>query len=324
MIKKSYNEEIVATIRNSLPANEKIASFLSDLFFWSKEAIYRRLRGEIAFTCEEIIIMAAKLDFSIDNIVRFSQSERVIFDLSFQQSDNATDLYCEKRGQLIAISQEIYKSAGSESLFAINYIPFSFSMYFEMLSKFDYYKWKHQINSFKPDTKMCDIIVPQKIREMRDVWIKQERSNSTVSYILDNNVFLSLIRDVDYFYKRKLINEDELEAIKQDLLYLVDILIDLAQTGTAVTGAKVLLYLSPIDIISNHFYIEYDDSVCCYVQIYGIDVLTSYYPDAFQAQKEWIENYKKYSILITQSAEMERFCYFEKQREHILNMGHNK
>lgn len=325
MIKRTYNEEVVATIRNALPANQKIVTFLSDLFFWNKEAIYRRLRCEISFTCEELITIASKLNFSIDNIIMLNQSDRVIFDLSLQKPTDATNLYCQKRGQLTAISHEISKSVGSDSLFAINYIPFSFSVFFEMLSKFDYYKWMHQAQNIDSNTPMCDVKVPQQVKNMYEVWISQDRSNSTVSYIMDNNVFLSFIRDVDYFYTRKLINDQELAELQQDLLRLIDNLADHARTGFATaTGAKVLLYLSPIDFTSNHFYIEYDDSVCCYVQIYGIDVLQSYYPEAFESQKEWLNKNKRYATLITQSGEMERFSYFDKQRAYILDMGKGK
>lgn len=318
-MKHSLNEEIIATIRNSLPANENIVSFLADLFFWSKEAIYRRLRCEIAFTFEDIVRIATKLDFSLDNIVRLNQQHRVLFDMHLPQSSTPVELYCEKRELLTNISKQISVSKVSDSVFALNYVPYSFILFRKTLTKFDYYKWIHQMHMISPDVPMSKVVVPLQVTQMRETWINQDRNNSSVTYILDNNVFLAIIREIDYFYRRGLIDNNELELMQEELLDMIGELVYVSSNLKSYSGSSAQMYISPIDIATNHFYIRFDDSICAYVQVHGIDILQSYYPEACKSQKDWLEFHKRYSTLITKCNEVERFEYFNKQSDYVKN-----
>lgn len=320
-MKKTLNEEIVATIRNSLPANETIVSFLSDLFFWNKEAIYRRLRCEIAFSYEDLVLIAEKLNFSIDNIIRLNRSEQVLYDLSLQKATTPLDLYCEKREHLNLLSEKVCEFEGSNSLLAVNYIPFSFLIHYPMLTKFDYYKWMHQTYKITPDVSLSQIELPQQIIDIRKRWMEQDRSKSAITYIMDRNMFSSFIRDVEYFYQRNLISTQELEEFRADLISMVDNLLLYCNEGVSDTSAKMKVYISPIDITTNHTYLEYADTRCCYIMTYGIDILLSYYPEACETHKSWIERHRRHSTLITQCNEMERFEYFKTQRKLIMALG---
>lgn len=320
-MKNKLNEEIVSAIRSYLPPNENIVSFLTNLFFWGKESTYRRLRCEIPFTYEEITMIASKLDFSIDNIISLRNKDRVFFDYRLYEVGNAEDLYFEKMQQLTQFFVDVCKSDRSKNMFAGNYIPYSFSIYFPLLTKFNYYKWVHQTQDMAPDLKMSDMELPQKIKNYREAWIKDDRSSVEVDYIFDNNVFSSVIRDIHHFYKRGLINETEVGLLREELHILVNGMEQLAKNGVTVTGAKANIYLCPMDIPSTHSHFEYDNNVSCHIQIHGIDVLQTYSPEACLAQKEWIELLKRYSLLISGSGEMQRFRYFNEQRIHIDRMG---
>lgn len=320
-MKKTLNEEIVATVRNSLPDNESIVSFLSGLFGWNKEAIYRRLRCEIAFTYQDMVIMAGKLNFSIDNIIRANQSRHVVFDLCMLNDVESTDLYCKKRSRLTNLSYEISQAQSSESLFAVNYLPYSLVIFHQTLSKFEYFKWMHQTQSLPPDVNMSGVTMPSKLVDMRSGWLQQDRRNSEVVYILDSNVFLSVITEITYFYKRSLINNEEIDSLKSDLLLLIDQMVAICKSGVAHTGARVQLYLTPLNVSTNHFYIKYDDSVWCYVEVYGIDILQSFYPEACATQRLWIERQQRYATLVTGCNEKQMFEYFDQQRIYVNNMG---
>ena len=53
-----------------------------------KEAVYRRLRGEVSFTREEVALISRRLGISIDQIIGNHLSDRVTFDLNlFKSSD---------------------------------------------------------------------------------------------------------------------------------------------------------------------------------------------------------------------------------------------
>ncbi|PXV65005.1 hypothetical protein CLV62_1083 [Dysgonomonas alginatilytica] len=62
-----------------MPDGEQIAPFLGNLLFLGKEAIYRRLRGDVVFTFEEFAVISTRLGFSVDSIAGLKQSDRMFF-----------------------------------------------------------------------------------------------------------------------------------------------------------------------------------------------------------------------------------------------------
>ncbi|MEN9917635.1 MAG: hypothetical protein RL662_71 [Bacteroidota bacterium] len=313
--------EIVSTIKNSLPINESIGSFLMDLFCWSKESMYRRLRGEIPFTYEEIVVIALKLDFSIDSLIGMRDSERALFDLILHKSTEPEDIYYEKIQMLTQFLEEVRESDSQNALLALNYIPYFFSMYLEFFPRFIYYKWLHQAEYIAPDCKMEEVSLPEKIINLRNYWDEKKTENSRGILILDRDIFVSALRDIDYFYRRNLINTEELQQLKADLLSLIDYLDYFTREEELRVGAKIEIYLSSINIPTSYSCFEYGGNTCCHIQIYGMDILMSHYPEAYLIQKQWIEQLKRYSTLITKSNEIERFEYFKQQRAYIQLLG---
>jgi len=64
----NLNKRIVASILKHIPENEKPVVYLINILNISCESIYRRLRGDIPFSIEELVKLASNLDFSIDTI----------------------------------------------------------------------------------------------------------------------------------------------------------------------------------------------------------------------------------------------------------------
>ena len=59
-------ENLVMAIREKYPERGKLTNMLADLLMIEKEAVYRRLRGDVPFTIFEIAAIANKLDISLD------------------------------------------------------------------------------------------------------------------------------------------------------------------------------------------------------------------------------------------------------------------
>lgn len=321
-MKGNFNQKMVSAIRANLPFGENIVIFLMDLLGLERESVYRRIKGDIPFSFAEVVKIASELDLSIDNIIQLQkQHDRIIFDLILGQVENSESFYYEKIQRFIQFYIDVHKSSIAKSIFSANYIPYSFSLYCKEFTKFSYYKWAHRIQIIKPNFKMADIVTPQKILDLQEAWFKEDSHTVNATYILDQNIFLSALKDIDYFYKRQLINDNELAQIQAELLDLIDGMILLANTGLSRTGAEVYMYLSPLDVNSNYSYFEYDNYVSCHTLIYDTDVLHSYDALTCLAQKEWLETLKRYSTLITHCGETERFTFFSKQQDYILNLG---
>ena len=68
---------------------------MTDTLCIGREAVYRRLRGEVAFTIDEVAQISCKLGISIDQIIGNHLYNRVTFDMNLLRSANAIESYYE-------------------------------------------------------------------------------------------------------------------------------------------------------------------------------------------------------------------------------------
>ena len=69
MEKELLYDNLLNTIKEEFPQKTNLVSALVDLLCIEKEAVYRRLRGEVAFTFAEIVTIANAFGISLDNLV---------------------------------------------------------------------------------------------------------------------------------------------------------------------------------------------------------------------------------------------------------------
>ena len=50
-MQNELNTSLIEAVKEKLPLKENLANLLIDTLYIGKEAIYRRLRGEVPFTC---------------------------------------------------------------------------------------------------------------------------------------------------------------------------------------------------------------------------------------------------------------------------------
>ena len=81
-MKNGILNELIAVMKERVPQGQNLASVLADILFMGKEAVYRRLRGEVSFSIEEIATISSKLGISIDQVVGSHHSNKVTFDLN--------------------------------------------------------------------------------------------------------------------------------------------------------------------------------------------------------------------------------------------------
>ena len=59
--KDSIVNELITAMKDRLPPGQNLANFLTDTLCIGREAVYRRLRGEVAFTIDEVAQISCKL-----------------------------------------------------------------------------------------------------------------------------------------------------------------------------------------------------------------------------------------------------------------------
>lgn len=77
---ETLNNNLQKAIRNTLPEDKNIANVLTEILFIGKEAVYRRLRGEVPFTLYEAALIVKQLGISLDSLITTTCTNNPIYD----------------------------------------------------------------------------------------------------------------------------------------------------------------------------------------------------------------------------------------------------
>ena len=108
-MKNGILNELITVMKERVPHGQNLASILADILCMGKEAVYRRLRGEVSFSIEEIAVISSKLGISIDQVVGSHNSNKVTFDLNLLHTSNAIESYYEILNRYQQIFEEFVR-----------------------------------------------------------------------------------------------------------------------------------------------------------------------------------------------------------------------
>jgi hypothetical protein len=314
---KQLNDNAISKVLNNISQNIKLTDYLMDTLDISRESVYRRLRGDIPFTFDEIIKLSLDLNFSIDEIIGQNEKSRVFFDLIENRSFNPQQTFLALLGDYHQYITSMRNAENIETTNAINRVLMWLALDFDHIFKFAYFKWAHQTYKISANTNFSEIEISPEIILLRKKINHDLKYIAHSSYILDQRVLLHTIREIQYYYRRKLITEAELLLIKEDLMGLVDKVEAIARTGINSVGATVDFYLSSVSIESNSMHTFYDNKGVSYFWIYSLSPVSINNADACMLHKKWLDSLRRYSILITQSNEILQEEFFYKQRKYL-------
>ena len=320
-MKANVQEIVVKKIRESIPEGVNLTVYLSDLLNIGRESVYRRIRGEINFTFEEVVILSQNLGFSIDNLVGIKKDTNALFNIHMLQKLDYYDIYVNKMLEYGRLFRETSEQMSTKARISINTLPYFFHINYEALSKLRIYKWLYQNQKIKPGFKYSEFILPKKVLDAHQAFFHDLQVIPHITMIMDNDVFWSVTKDIEYFWKRNLLSDDDLVVLRKELHKIVDALENMATEGVCRNGVKVEMYVSAVDLEASYLHYEYGDGQFAQVRIFSISGIDSFDPGICKIQKEWMESQKRYCVLISESGEMQRFEYMNKQREYIDNIS---
>ena len=314
-------DNLIAAIRRSIPEGTNLTNYLSDILNIGRESVYRRLRGEINFTFEEVAILSQSLSISLDNLIGVKKDTNALFNIHMLQKIDYFDIYVNKMLEYGKMFRETSALMQTKARISANTIPYFFHVSYEALSKLRIYKWLYQNQKIKPGDKYADFVLPQKVLDAHHTFYHDIQTVPYITIIMDNNVFWSVTKEIEYFWKRSLLSDDDVIVLKDELHRMVDIIEKMATEGLCRNGVKVNMYISAVDLEASYLHYEYGDNQFSQVRIYSISAIDSFDSGICKIQKQWMESQKRYSVLISESGEMQRYEYMNKQREYINNIS---
>ncbi|MCL1934618.1 MAG: hypothetical protein FWF53_12495 [Candidatus Azobacteroides sp.] len=314
------NDLLSAKILESIPDNIKPIEFLTELLNIGKESAYRRMRSEIPFTFEEITKLALELDFSVDEIIGKNKEERIFLDLQVNSSSSHEESF-------LAMLQEYYKytdlisAAQSKEVYVVlNRLSLATIISYDTLFKLYFYNWKNQTYNISINDSFSETHIPHEINAIRQQFKLIKPNLYNVHYIIDRDIFQNIVREIQYYYNRKLISDDEIVALREELSNVLKNIETIMQTGCNDTGASANYYLSLLDIETNTNVATFDGNIASLYWMHPVNSICIVNQEICNMQKRWIESIKKYSVLVTLSNEILQAEFINKQIEYLSNL----
>ncbi|MCL1938649.1 MAG: hypothetical protein FWF52_09680 [Candidatus Azobacteroides sp.] len=310
-------DALIAEMRKKNPKNSNLVNRLADILLLEKETIYRRLRNDVPFTFHEISTISRRMGISLDNIIGVDSQKNRPFQLKLTEYIDAEDIDFKMIEEILDLYRETKKETQAEMGCASNLIPQSLFSGFKHLTQFYLFKWQYHYNNERIKS-FQEIPVDKKISELFYAYFRESKNIHQTYYVLDYRIFKNLTNDIRYFRSIRLLTNEDIQIIKEDLLRLLDYIENLAFKGQfKETGNKVNFYISEVNIDTNYTYLEMKNVHVSMLTTFILTHTLSYDEKAFIAVKNWLRSIVRISTLISVTSEKQRILYFEEQRQII-------
>lgn len=299
-----------------LPEEVKLHHFLSETLPINKEAIYRRLRGEVVFSFYEIYLITKKLGLSLDNFLKSLNKENITFELVLQQFQNTDDNLSIAPHKFEQILGQIVNDPPSTFELSHNLFPQVPANIFYHLSKYNSFKWAYKNRIVKP-VSFKETEYPQSIFERHKENNLDTMKIANTSYIWDYKIVEMLVGEIKYFADINLLDNEDVAILKEELhefLYFVE---DLTINCVFPTGNKVNIYISSVNSDAAYSYMESSRYKVCIIGVFDFQYVYSTDDKAFDLMKGKITSLKNGATLISGSNEIYRTTFFRKQHEMV-------
>jgi len=309
------NKKIVEKIISNIERNNKPVSYLASCLKISNESAYRRLRGDIPFTIQELVFLAIDLNFSVDDIIFREKQNQTLFNYTGTEKDSEDFFFImlKKYGEL---NEKLGSEKNVGSIMAFNTFPPPFFYGFNNLFKFSYNKWLYQEKEISRNWFNPESVLPEDAFFFKKNLAANIIQGTKASIIFDLNIFHNLIKEIQYFYHIRLITNEELFLLKDNVLQLIERFEKISQKGF-LGSTNVQLYLSSLYVSSNTMIYEYDNSLAQIFWVFSTNPVLIHNADFNSLLIKWLNAIKRQSELITQSNEILQMEFFSKQREYV-------
>lgn len=317
----NLNHLIIDKLQGIIPPNVKLPEFLANILGISLQSAYRKIKGETPFSFDQVTLLSQALNFSVDEIMELRNDNYSSFKLSKNPMLIPEKTFCNMLERYYEILIQRHNNKNSGIVMTMNRLFFLFGIPFRNLFRFFYYKWVHHTTDVTFDFSLSDVKLPHRVIDLCNKIEEYLPQVSNNTYILDPNILYNSLVDIQYYYRRKLIRNDEISDIKGELKAMIDMTEKIIRKGMYMnTGSTFDYYISLLPIESNSVYFWCNDIHESHFWIYPANYVYSDDKYACTVHKNWINSQKKFSILMTSSNEKLQSDYFKSQRKCLEEM----
>lgn len=320
--KLEFQEKFVSRLKLAIANNINLAEELADLLNISTDSVYRRLRGQSAFSLDEVGVIAKKFGIAMDSIFE-TEKENVSFsfNLMYGRSKNFLQ-YLEWYAQYLT---DLTKVPGTKITYAADDVPVIRHFNYPHLSAFKAYYWSKAVLNI-------DLMSNQKYKydavpaELIEINLKTANAYSKLHCIeiWTDETITSTLKQVQYYWEC-----DLFESQSEAMLVIGDIRQMLNQISKDCEDndkpererkGDFMLYNSDVMIGNNCVLIEPGNTQYPQKAFLGYNTFNNLSTSDSNFISEtglWMNNLIKKSILLTGSAEKQRTIFFRKMHEKL-------
>lgn len=318
MSKDLIHEKFVGAIREKIPHKATLTNTLVDLLRLEKEAVYRRMRGDVAFSFAEIASISHKLGISLDNLVGAHSTKSRPYQLSLVEYVDPIEDDYRMWGLYNERLREAREDPTSCSVECMNLLPAIFLLDYEYITRFYLFKWYNQYGHSDKTAHFRDIETADKLVDVQRVTANESKYIRKTVYVWDPLIFQYIVNDVQYCSSIRLIDPGSVRLLKQELLHLLDKIEILASRGAySETGNPIQFYISNINFDASYSYLETKKLRISMIRAFILNSVVSLDEKAYEIFHNWLQSLLKSSTMISVSGEKQRILFFEKQRQII-------
>jgi len=317
-VKENINEIIINKIQESISPNEKLVTYLMDKLSIGRESAYRRIRNQIPFAFDEIVKLADDIGFSVDSIIGRHKAESFLIEIIPNFTGNPHESFISGFSSYLDFLFKFQKSERRDITMIINRLTPIHVFSQNYILKFYYYKWMRQFSFIPLDLSYSKITIPSEVTEIikkiSDIFF--QLPNFSYTCILDQYIYLNILKEIQYYYRRKLISKEDLALIRKDFLDLFAIIEEMILSGTKYNH-KHRSYISMHSIEATCIHVSLDEEEITSFTPCSLFPMWTTNNDLCELIKRWIESLKKHSTFITNSNEYIQSAFIKKQYEYI-------
>ena len=312
-------QNLLIQLRNRINQNSKLVTKLTDILSLEKMAIYRRLRQEVPFTFEEIVAIAKEFNISLDSMLGVDLRTSLPFRFQSQENGNPIEVdYLMLEEYLQAIKDLAVDTDGEISSVA-NLLPQLFYTGFKYIYHFYYFKWRYYTIPSDQTKLYHEIILPERLTQIvDDIFVHSQKIKNNY-FILDSDIFNNFVNDVSYFNSIRLIRDEDIFYIKEELFRFLDYMEIIAVNGFVDKPCnKVFIYISDTSIDTSYSCIDSKSSLkFALIWSFIFNSILTFEEEMMAMMKSRIRSIIRTSTLLSVTGEKQRTQYFDTQRKIV-------
>jgi len=315
-----YNQEFISTVQSKIPHRATLVNTITDILAIDKDAVYRRLRGEVSFTFSEMANIAKTMGISLDKIAGVENIQSKPAQINIYDPLNPTPADYNMFSSYVNLLKSIKDEHGTKIMEASNLLPHYLYLDYEYLTRYQVFRW-NQVKKHGNSLPYHEIIIPERLRILQKEACEYARHVSSTLYVWDSLIFQRMVTNIQYFAKIRLIKEEDVALIKNDLLLFLANIENMSIKGKHEdTGNNVSIFLSDIATSSNYSCLKSKNIKLTLFRTFILNATISYDPEVFNETSAWISSFQRMSTLISVSGERIRTMFFNTQRDIVQTL----